>query len=181
MENSFYTSFHLFAEGWDPQEKYSPADSNLYPDRLNGHPKEMFRILKRAMDIVGSAIALLLLAPLFAVISVGIKLNSQGPVLSKQERIGQYGRRFTFLKFRSMRLNSDPKIHQGRVTHVGEVLRKTSLDGLPQFLNVLKGQMSLIGPRPLTPYELESYDEWHGRRLLEAKPGITGLWQVKRF
>jgi len=132
--------------------------------------------VERAMDIVGSSIALVLLSPLFILISLAIKLDSQGPVLFKQERVGQCGRRFTFLKFRSMHLNSDPQIHQGRVTRVGHTLRKSSLDVLPQFLTVLKGEMSLVGPRPLTPYELESYDEEHRRRLLEVKPGITGLW-----
>ncbi|HBI24017.1 MAG TPA: glycosyl transferase, partial [Nitrospiraceae bacterium] len=127
-----------------------------------------------------------------------------------QERIGQYGERFTFLKFRTMYINNDPKVHQEyinkfileqksydtnekkgnkdevfkikddpRVTFVGKFLRKTSLDELPQFLNVLKGEMSIVGPRPPVPYEVKIYDIWHKRRLMEVKPGITGLWQTK--
>src|SRR5205807_2381516 len=121
-------------------------------------------------------------------------------------RVGQYGFPFTFVKFRSMYSVNDSNIHKEyvkrfisgkdpqqiegnqnvvykisedpRVTRVGRFLRKTSLDEFPQFLNVLKGEMSLVGPRPPIPYELESYDIWHRRRVLEVKPGITGLWQV---
>jgi lipopolysaccharide/colanic/teichoic acid biosynthesis glycosyltransferase len=124
-------------------------------------------------------------------------------VLFRQTRVGQFGRQFTFLKFRSMYLANDSSIHQEyvkdliagrngvgqngvykiqndpRVTRIGQFLRKTSLDELPQFWNVLKGDMSLVGPRPPVPYEVEVYDIWHRRRLLQAKPGITGLWQVK--
>ena len=139
-------------------------------------------------------------------IAIAIKLTSKGPILFKQRRVGQYGVRFTFLKFRSMYSQSDAKIHreyvlrliagkhegeQGnanggvykikddpRITWVGKILRKASLDELPQFFNVLKGEMSLVGPRPPIPYEVEAYDIWHRRRFLEVKPGITGLWQV---
>jgi lipopolysaccharide/colanic/teichoic acid biosynthesis glycosyltransferase len=146
------------------------------------------------------------LSPLLVVIAALIKLTSKGPILYKQHRVGQYGVRFMFLKFRSMYFHSDPKIHrdyvrqliaakkdpqQGngngiykiqndpRVTPIGRFLRKTSLDELPQFFNVLMGEMSLVGPRPPIPYEVEAYDIWHRRRFLEAKPGITGLWQVE--
>ncbi len=158
-------------------------------------------VLKRAIDVVGSLAALALLSPLFAVIAVLIKRTSQGPVFFRQTRIGQFGEEFTFLKFRSMYINSDPAIHQEyvrnlinkkvndsdgtfkikndpRVTSIGRFIRKTSLDELPQFINVLKGDMSLVGPRPPIPYELESYSLWHRRRILEARPGITGEWQV---
>jgi lipopolysaccharide/colanic/teichoic acid biosynthesis glycosyltransferase len=205
--NDIHISFHLFPEDWDAQDRESPADSRLYPDLLKGDPKTIYRIVKRAMDVVGSITALILFSPLFVLISAVIKLTSKGPTFFKQERVGQYGRRFTFLKFRSMYFGNDPKIHQEyvkqfisgksdpvgpegnhravyklkddpRVTPVGRLLRKASLDELPQFLNVLKGDMSLVGPRPPIPYELEKYDQWHRRRLLEAKPGITGLWQV---
>jgi lipopolysaccharide/colanic/teichoic acid biosynthesis glycosyltransferase len=128
-------------------------------------------------------------------------------VFFRQRRIGQHGRPFVFLKFRSMYVGNNAGIHkqyvqqliagkaerqasnasgQGvfkltkdpRITRVGAFLRRTSLDELPQFINVLKGQMSLVGPRPPVPYEVEAYDLWHRARLLEAKPGITGLWQV---
>jgi lipopolysaccharide/colanic/teichoic acid biosynthesis glycosyltransferase len=201
--NDIHISFHLFPEEWDPEDKDSPADSSLYPDLLNDDPRKTSLIVKRAMDVVGSIIALIVLSPLFALISVAIKLSSQGPIFFKQERVGQYGRRFPFLKFRSMHPNCDSRIHQDyvkrfisgeaesarhegafkltsdpRITPLGRFLRKTSLDELPQFLNVLRGEMSLVGPRPPIPYELHSYGQWHRRRLLEAKPGITGLWQV---
>jgi lipopolysaccharide/colanic/teichoic acid biosynthesis glycosyltransferase len=147
------------------------------------------------------------LSPLLIVIAAAIKLTSKGPILFTQQRLGQYGARFTFLKFRSMYFKSDAKIHRDyvrklisakedhqqpdgdkgvykikndpRVTPVGGFLRKTSLDELPQFINVLMGEMSLVGPRPPIPYEVEAYDLWHRRRFLEAKPGITGLWQVE--
>jgi lipopolysaccharide/colanic/teichoic acid biosynthesis glycosyltransferase len=159
------------------------------------------------MDIAGSIAALILFSPLFAFIALAIKLTSKGPILFKQERVGRYGLRFTFLKFRSMECDNDARIHREyvkrfisgeadsarvshtedvvykiqsdpRVTRVGKFLRKSSLDELPQFINVLKGDMSLVGPRPPIPYELEGYQIWHRRRLLESKPGITGLWQV---
>jgi lipopolysaccharide/colanic/teichoic acid biosynthesis glycosyltransferase len=156
---------------------------------------------KRAIDIAGSLMAITVLSPAFLVIGALIKLTSTGPVFFKQRRIGEAGREFTFLKFRSMFVNNDPSIHQEyvrklisqqltdangtykimndpRVTPVGRFLRKTSLDELPQFFNVLKGEMSLVGPRPPIPYEMEKYSLWHRRRVLEAKPGITGIWQV---
>ena len=146
-------------------------------------------------------------APLFLAIAVAIKLTSKGPVFFRQQRIGHFGKPFVFVKFRSMYLNNDPKIHldyirqlisgkaekqpsngngkgvykltaDPRVTRVGAFLRKTSLDELPQLINVLRGEMSLVGPRPPIPYEVDTYQTWHRRRVLEAKPGITGLWQV---
>jgi exopolysaccharide biosynthesis polyprenyl glycosylphosphotransferase len=157
--------------------------------------------LKRVVDVAGSVVALLLLSPVLLSIALLIKATSKGPVLFRQQRIGQAGMEFTFLKFRSMHTNSDPAIHQEyvrklisreltesdgtykikndpRVTRVGRFLRKTSLDELPQFINVLKGEMSLVGPRPPIPYEFENYSLWHRRRILEARPGLTGVWQV---
>ena len=155
------------------------------------------------MDVAGALAAIAVFSPLFLVIAVAVKLSSKGPMLFRQPRIGQYGRRFTFLKFRSMYVNNSSEIHKEyvrkliagkadqkgrdgvfkitddpRVTPVGRILRRTSLDELPQFFNVLRGEMSLVGPRPPVPYEVEAYDVWHRRRLLEARPGITGLWQV---
>jgi lipopolysaccharide/colanic/teichoic acid biosynthesis glycosyltransferase len=159
------------------------------------------------MDIVGSVLALLLFAPVFLAIALAIRLTSKGPVFFRQKRVGQSGEEFTFLKFRTMHVNNDPRIHQeyvrqliagtaqrhpgngngecvykltkdSRITRVGRFLRRTSLDELPQFLNVLRGEMALVGPRPATAYEVEAYDTWHRRRIFEAKPGITGLWQV---
>ena len=162
---------------------------------------------KRIVDIVGSTIGLLLFSPLMYIAAASIKLTSSGPILFRQERIGFLGEKFALFKFRTMYSNNNPDIHKKfvenfikkradvgkhreeshiykiendpRVTSVGKLLRKTSLDELPQFINVLKGEMSLVGPRPPIPYEYEHYDIWHKRRAWEVKPGITGLWQIK--
>jgi exopolysaccharide biosynthesis polyprenyl glycosylphosphotransferase len=162
---------------------------------------------KRSLDIVGAIAALLLLSPLMLVIAALVAGSSPGPVIFKQVRLGKRGVPFTFYKFRSMYCSADDEIHrdyveklingdleginQGeatkplykmkddpRITRVGRLLRKTSMDELPQLFNVLKGDMSLVGPRPPLPYEAEKYQSWHLRRVLEIKPGITGLWQV---
>jgi len=206
--NEIHISFHVFPDDLDSQNGGRSADIRLYPDLMpNDSASKASRLVKRAIDIAGSLFALTLLSPVLAVIAAVIKLTSSGPILFKQTRVGQYGKRFTFLKFRSMYYRNDPKIHQDyvrqlisgkgeskttdtgagvykikndpRVTPVGAFLRKTSLDELPQFFNVLIGEMSLVGPRPPIPYEVEAYDVWHRRRFLEAKPGITGLWQVE--
>jgi lipopolysaccharide/colanic/teichoic acid biosynthesis glycosyltransferase len=201
-------SFYCFPEDWKEKKPELGTDSPLYPDLLQlEKSRKIARVVKRAMDIAGSLLGLILLSPVFLAVSIAIKLTSRGPVLFRQERIGQYGSTFTFLKFRSMHCSNDPRIHMDyvkqfiagkgdpaatdgnaktvykitrdpRVTPIGRFLRRTSLDELPQFFNVLKGEMSLVGPRPPLPYELDVYDVWHRRRLLEAKPGITGLWQV---
>jgi lipopolysaccharide/colanic/teichoic acid biosynthesis glycosyltransferase len=201
-------SFHFFPEEYGKSDSGSVANVALYPDisRKEDSKKLAFGI-KRAMDFFGSAAALLFFSPALAAIALAIKLSSKGPVLFRQERLGQYGQTFTFLKFRSMYTNCDAKIHQDyvnqfiagqvgesdgdgakqvfkiqqdpRVTAVGRFLRKTSLDELPQFINVLLGEMSLVGPRPPIAYEFRAYDLWHRRRVLEIKPGITGLWQVE--
>jgi exopolysaccharide biosynthesis polyprenyl glycosylphosphotransferase len=201
-------SFHSFPENWDKSSLGRLANAKLYPDLFERDEARKFpRFVKRSMDIAGSIAALILFSPLFALIALAIKLTSKGPILFKQERVGRYGLRFTFLKFRSMQCDNDARIHREyvkrfisgeadsarvsrtedvvykiqddpRVTRVGKFLRKTSLDELPQFINVLKGDMSLVGPRPPIPYELEGYQIWHRRRVLESKPGITGLWQV---
>jgi len=163
--------------------------------------------VKRMIDMAGSMAVLILCLPLLALIALVVKLTSRGPVLFRQPRLGQYGRKFTFLKFRSMYVNSESKIHEEyvkqfitgaagteqsngteqklykltadpRITPVGRILRSTSLDELPQLFNVLAGEMSLVGPRPPLSYEYDRYDLWHKQRLLAVKPGITGLWQV---
>jgi len=180
---------------------FRKKDSCCYRDQHKYGKTNYPAGLKRAIDVAGSLAALLVLSPPFAIIAALIKLTSQGPVFFKQTRIGQSGEEFTFLKFRSMYINNDPAIHQEyirnlinnklddsegtfkikndpRVTPLGRFIRKTSLDELPQFINVLKGDMSLVGPRPPIPYELESYSLWHHRRIMEARPGITGEWQV---
>ncbi len=162
-------------------------------------------VLKRGLDVALSAALLLLVAPLFLLIAGLVKLFSPGPVFFRQVRVGEYGKPFTMLKFRTMHVNNDQTIHKAfvsqlikgtmpaggdttatpfkiscdpRVTPIGRLLRKTSLDELPQIWNVLRGEMSLVGPRPPLCYEVEQYKSWHYRRVLEAKPGITGLWQV---
>jgi len=201
-------SFHFFPDDWDDKSSGRPSNPALYPDLLiPRNDRRSVVAIKRAMDIVGSALMLSLCAPILLVIALAIKASSKGPVLFRQQRVGQYGQHFTFLKFRSMQVNNDHSIHEEfvtklianearkqpsngngegvykltndkRITRVGRFLRRTSLDELPQFLNVLKGEMSLVGPRPPIPYELAAYQTWHRRRVLEVKPGITGLWQV---
>jgi lipopolysaccharide/colanic/teichoic acid biosynthesis glycosyltransferase len=196
-------SYHVFPEDWKETKPGGRIDTKLYPDIATQVQKGWLGSTgKRMVDIVLSSFALLGLLPLFCLIALAVKLSSKGPVLFRQERVGQLGRRFMFLKFRSMRLCTESTIHEQyvrklisgklgvpengifkiqndpRVTSVGRFLRKTSLDELPQFWNVLIGDMSVVGPRPPLPYEVEVYDIWHRRRVLEAKPGITGLWQV---
>jgi exopolysaccharide biosynthesis polyprenyl glycosylphosphotransferase len=165
------------------------------------------RLAKRVFDTAAVLIGLVLVAPLLVILAILIKLDSPGPVFYRQPRIGENGRPFVMLKFRSMRVNVSAALHQAhvarliqenliveqlngngsgtlklendpRVTRIGNFIRKTSLDELPQLFNVLRGEMSLVGPRPPLAYEVELYKDWHKRRL-EAIPGITGLWQVK--
>jgi len=201
-------SFHVFPENWDEDHPGWVADSKLYPDLNRKVSQKQFPfVVKRVIDFAGSAILLLLFSPMLGVIAAIIKLTSKGPVIFEQERLGQFGARFKCLKFRTMYTNNSPKIHQEyvqqfisgkkdcasenkgqapvykitndpRVTPIGRFLRKTSLDEFPQFWNVLRGEISLVGPRPPVPYEFEIYDIWHRRRVLEVKPGVTGLWQV---
>src|SRR2546423_2540147 len=163
------------------------------------------RIVKRTSDLFVAMMALTLLSPLWLLIALLIKLDSRGPVCYKQERVGMDGRGFLFYKFRSMQVGSDDTPHReyqrayingrpdsnfgdedrpayklradDRVTRLGRILRKTSLDELPQLFNVVRGDMSIVGPRPPIPYEVENYQLWHRKRL-DMKPGITGLWQV---
>jgi exopolysaccharide biosynthesis polyprenyl glycosylphosphotransferase len=150
--------------------------------------------LKRAVDLLATSMGLLLISPLLLAIALTIKLDSPGPVFYRQERVGKHGRRFNMLKFRSMRPDADKLLvllrehneasgplfkmrRDPRVTRVGRILRRLSLDELPQLLNVLKGEMSLVGPRPPLPSEVAEYEDWQFGRL-RAVPGITGLWQV---
>ena len=205
---SISVSFHFFPEEYDEGDNDHSANVALYPEFNKKGEQRLFAMgIKRCIDILGSLAALLFFAPVFAAISLAIKLSSKGPVFFKQERLGEYGKPFTVLKFRSMRTDCDARIHQQyvsqfiagkvdgdtpegqkpvfkiqkdpRITRVGQFVRKTSLDELPQFWNVLRGDMSLVGPRPPIAYEFRAYDAWHRRRVLEIKPGITGLWQVK--
>jgi lipopolysaccharide/colanic/teichoic acid biosynthesis glycosyltransferase len=205
-------SYHVFPESYNGNGKDREwFNSRFYPEvTKKSLPQRFPFFIKRGLDILGSIAGLLALSPVFLIVALGVKLSSKGPVLFRQERVGQWGKTFTFLKFRSMYVNSDEAAHkeyvskfivQGngtapaggqakgetvykltndrRITPLGGILRKTSLDEIPQFINVLKGEMSLVGPRPPIPYECEIYDIWHRRRLLAVKPGITGLWQVE--
>jgi lipopolysaccharide/colanic/teichoic acid biosynthesis glycosyltransferase len=206
--NQVSISFHFFPDDWDHGNSGRPSNPALYPDLTSpGNRRRSLLIVKRIIDIAGSALALILCSPLFVAIALAIKVSSKGSVLFRQQRIGQYGKLFTFLKFRSMYVNNDDFVHQKfvtelisseskdkspgkdgdgvyklkddkRITGVGRFLRRTSLDELPQLFNVLQGEMSLVGPRPAIPYELAAYQTWHRRRVLETKPGITGVWQV---
>jgi exopolysaccharide biosynthesis polyprenyl glycosylphosphotransferase len=152
------------------------------------------RVLKGALDRVGAALLLVLVAPVFVAIALTVAVTSHGPVLYRQERVGAHGRRYTMYKFRSMVDGADTKLqdllafneghgllfkmrHDPRVTPIGRWLRRFSLDELPQLVNVLLGSMSLVGPRPPLPHEVERYDSSIRRRLL-VKPGLTGLWQI---
>jgi lipopolysaccharide/colanic/teichoic acid biosynthesis glycosyltransferase len=161
-----------------------------------------YRIAKRALDISASGLALLVASPVMAVIVAAVRLESPGPILFRQERIGLGGRPFTVFKFRSMDAAADEEEHRAyvsrllrgdpadatgdtwqpiaadrRVTRVGSFLRRSHLDELPQLLNIMRGEMSLVGPRPPIPYEVELYEAWHLRRL-SVLPGLTGLWQA---
>lgn len=157
--------------------------------------KTHYLFMKRVLDIVGAAVGLLFLLPLFVVVSLLIKLEDrQGPVFFKQIRIGRNGQSFGMYKFRSMVTNAEAMLDQlleqnettgamfkmkndPRITRIGRFIRKTSIDELPQLWNVLKGEMSLVGPRPPLPREVAEYSEYDKLRLL-ATPGCTGLWQV---
>lgn len=205
-------SFHIFPEDPDGDDGGTSDDTEtfdrMYPDlAIQTESRRIPLLAKRLLDIAGSLLALVVLAPLMALIAIAIKLSSPGPVLFRQIRLGQAGKGFTFLKFRSMYEKADPAIHEAyikrfisnqtdtsgdgagspvfklqgdpRVTRVGSFLRRTSLDEIPQFFSVLVGQMSLVGPRPPLPYEFAKYEIWHRRRLLAMKPGITGYWQVE--
>lgn len=204
--NQIDISLHVFPEGIEIGDFLQPSNQTLYPDlHMEHHMRSSDFILKRTVDILGSLLALILLSPVIILIALAIKLTSKGPVLYCQERVGRFGKRFTFFKFRSMKVNNDATIHKEyvqklisgalsrtddsqnniykiqrdpRVTAVGRFIRRTSLDEIPQFFNVLLGDMSLVGPRPPIPYELEKYNTWHRQRVLSMKPGITGLWQV---
>lgn len=204
-------SFTFYPDDWTDGKPGNTREAFLFPDvTRRQESRKVALTIKRVMDVTGSLLALILFSPILIVAALLIKLTSKGPVLFRQRRVGQHGHTFDCLKFRTMDLESDSKVHQEfvtafikgqmgvsangnghgvvpapfkltqdpRVTPIGRMLRRASFDELPQFLNVLRGEMSIVGPRPPIPYELESYDAWHRRRLLEVKPGITGLWQV---
>jgi len=161
--------------------------------------------LKRVLDLVFASLILVVLSPLLLLVMLAIKIGSPGPVFHRQMRLGQKGKPFRFYKFRSMHVDTDEGRHRsyvkslikagrpyevdengkpffkisddGRITRMGKLIRKYSVDEFPQLLNVLEGEMSLVGPRPPLPHEYEDYSDWHRKRL-DGTPGITGLWQV---
>ena len=184
-----------------PVERFRDFPFVRFVEAYNANLNNAF---KRLLDIIFSSIAIVIASPIMLVIAVAIKMDSKGPVIFKQKRLGKDGKPFMFYKFRSMYTDVDDKIHREylknlikngkaaenggkegvykivddpRITRVGRFIRKTSLDELPQLFNVLKGDMSLVGPRPGLPYEFEEYEEWHKERI-KVLPGITGLWQV---
>lgn len=180
----------------------SEIELKFYPESESGRWGLFKKTVKRLFDISGSLLAILLFSPVFIMVPFLIKLETEGPVFYKQKRVGYRGEEFTLYKFRSMYTGNDDTVHKeyvrelirgqinrnengiykitndNRVTAIGKLLRKTSLDELPQFFNVLRGDMSIVGPRPAIPYETAEYLPWHFRRIMDGKPGITGVWQV---
>jgi len=163
-----------------------------------------YRLAKRSLDLVASTLGLALTSPILVVVAAAVKLESRGPILFRQERLGLGGRPFTVYKFRSMFSSAEQDRHRDhvrdlirreasrepssdgvwlpipadpRVTRLGAFLRRSHLDELPQLINIVRGEMSLVGPRPPIPYEVEVYEPWHLRRLAVI-PGLTGLWQA---
>jgi len=137
-------------------------------------------MLKRAFDVIACGIGLIILSPVFLVIAVAVRLNSKGPAFYRARRVGRYGKEFHLYKFRSMVVDADQKgagitsAHDDRITSVGRFLRRTKLDELPQLINVLRGEMSLVGPRPEDPRYVALYTP-EQREILKYRPGITGL------
>ena len=181
---------HPFAAG-----KVEDLDGTPVYSLVSGPDKALALAAKRLVDVIASAIGLVLLAPVFGLIALAIRREDDGPVLFRQVRVGLHGRTFQIAKFRSMATDAEQRqaglaadneiaghafklTDDPRVTSVGRRLRRWSLDELPQLWNVLRGDMSLVGPRPPIPSEVTGYDLWHRRRL-SMKPGITGLWQVR--
>lgn len=163
-------------------------------DNIDENKKRIYEISKRAIDIIGAGSGLLLLSPVIAIVACAVKFTSKGPIFFLQKRVGKNGKLFDMYKFRSMVVNAEELkeklAHQNemsgpmfkmkddpRVTKVGKFIRKTSLDELPQLWNVLKGDMSLVGPRPSLPKEVKQFEKWMFKRLT-VKPGLTCYWQV---
>lgn len=184
-------------DGHQPGVRRSPSyEGTLVPAQSN--TRLIYRTLKRTIDLVVSILVLIASSAFIVIIAALIRLDSGGPAIFKQTRTGKDGVEFTCFKFRTMATTHQPDVHRrylehliengdsvvashmdGReITRIGHFLRKTSLDELPQLINVIRGNMSVVGPRPPIPYEVAVYQPWHRRRL-EVKPGMTGWWQVK--
>ena len=206
-DNSPALSFRIFPGQHSPDSlQPGEEDAVFYPEiKPKTVPARMSIFAKRVIDIAGSLAGIIALSPLFLAVAVLIKCTSKGPVFFVQTRLGKHGKPFAMFKFRSMYIGSDEAVHKEysekfiressewarngkvtmyklqndqRVTRLGRILRRTSIDELPQLFNVLSGSMSLVGPRPAIPYELPAYDVWQRRRILETTPGLTGPWQV---
>lgn len=176
---------------YESVEKVQEREEYIKADQGN----RVYLFFKRVMDILGSGFGLITLSPLFLIVAIAIKFeDSKGSVLFSQKRVGQYGKEFNMYKFRSMVSNAEelkaklmeqnemsgPMFkmkHDPRITRVGKFIRKTSIDELPQLINILKGEMSLVGPRPSLPKEVDKFESWMLERL-EVKPGLTCYWQV---
>jgi exopolysaccharide biosynthesis polyprenyl glycosylphosphotransferase len=174
--------------------RFEDLDGTPVYSLVSGPDRVVALVVKRAFDILVSSLALIVGSPILLAITLSVQLRDGSPVLFRQIRIGLHGRRFEMLKFRTMSVDAEQQLEalraqseidgaafkmtdDPRVTRTGQFLRRTSLDELPQLWNVLRGDMSLVGPRPALPREVDTYDMWHRRRL-SMKPGITGLWQV---
>jgi exopolysaccharide biosynthesis polyprenyl glycosylphosphotransferase len=175
-----------------PLHEHVARDGYVHYLSVRNQPVQ--RALKRAFDLGASAVALVLLLPLMIVIAIAIKISSRGPILFKQQRVGLHGQRFNMLKFRSMVINAEQlkatlaakneqigpvfKMQRDpRITAVGRIIRKYSLDELPQLINIVRGEMTIVGPRPPIPSEVAQYEAWQRRRL-SVRPGLTCVWQV---
>ncbi|EOU1474188.1 sugar transferase [Clostridium perfringens] len=176
---------------YESVEKVQEGEEYIKVDQGN----RIYLFFKRVIDILGSGFGLIILSPLFLIVAIAIKIeDSKGSVLFSQKRVGQYGKEFNMYKFRSMVSNAEelkaklmeqnemsgPMFkmkHDPRITRVGNFIRKTSIDELPQLINILKGEMSLVGPRPSLPKEVAKFESWMLKRL-EVKPGLTCYWQV---
>jgi len=191
-------------EAWLVADFFQTQISRTSFDDLYGRPVLVFRtapeaswqgIIKQAIDLVGAFVLTLFASPVFVIAAVAIRLTSPGPILFRQQRCGLNGQPFTMLKFRSMNSDAEQRKHElaalnemggpvfkvtndPRITPVGRILRKFSIDEFPQLFNVLRGEMSLVGPRPLPVDEVERFDDPAHRRRLSVKPGLTCLWQV---
>jgi lipopolysaccharide/colanic/teichoic acid biosynthesis glycosyltransferase len=200
-------ALHVHAEPGAAGKHGRGRVDSLLSRGLHSCPEQgwIYDVTKRVLDVLASLTLLVVLSPLLLAAGMLVKLTSRGPIFFRQVRIGQMMKPFTILKFRTMHSNADHGLHREfvsrfitasghgheagtngvfkltgdpRITTIGRLLRKMSVDELPQLWNVLRGDMSLVGPRPPVPYEFEQYKPWHRRRVLEVKPGITGLWQV---
>ncbi|HHQ4155751.1 TPA: sugar transferase [Clostridium perfringens] len=176
---------------YESMEKVQEGKEYIKADQGN----RIYLFFKRLIDVLGASFGLIILSPVFLIVAIAIKIeDSKGSVLFSQKRVGQYGKEFNMYKFRSMVSNAEelkaklmeqnemsgPMFkmkHDPRITKVGKFIRKTSIDELPQLINILKGEMSLVGPRPSLPKEVDKFEPWMLERL-EVKPGLTCYWQV---